>query len=67
VDIVLIKDQKPFPIEVKFGKLDFDGLKAFAKKFNINEGHIISSAIEQKHETDGRTFYAVPAFKFLLK
>lgn len=66
VDIVLF-DKNPTPVEIKYGKIEFDGIIAFMKKFNVNKGCIISFNKEEKKEIDKKTIEIIPAFKFLLK
>ena len=66
VDVV-IADKKPIPIEIKYGKLDTGGLIAFMKKFNINEGYIVSHEKEDDLKIDKYLIHVIPAFKFLLK
>ncbi len=66
VDVV-IADKKPIPIEIKYGKLDTVGLIAFMKKFNINEGYIVSHEKEDDLKIDEYLIHVIPAFKFLLK
>src|SRR3989338_814545 len=65
VDIVLAVD-KIVPIEIKYGKIDTNGILAFMDKFNIKEGHIVSYEKEDKQKTNGKTILITPAFKFLL-
>jgi hypothetical protein len=66
VDVVM-SDDKPFPIEIKYGKLSFEGILSFMKRFSVDEGCIISHSLEEKRTFDGKTVSVVPAFKFLLK
>jgi len=66
VDIV-IPNEKPIPIEVKYGRIETAGLQAFMRKFNVDSGYIISSNKEEKLEIDGKTIFVSPAFKFFLK
>jgi len=66
VDIV-VGDGKIIPIEVKYGKIDFGGMLAFMKKFNVNEGYIISHDKEEKKKIDKKIVHVIPAFKFLLE
>lgn len=66
VDTIMI-NKEIVPIEIKYGKLDFKGLLAFMKKFNIIEGHIISSHEERIQRFDKNKILITPAFKFLLK
>jgi len=64
VDIIL-KDNTPIPLEVKYGKLNYSGLRAFMKKFGIDEGYIISYQQETEHQLNGKTVHVIPAFKYL--
>ncbi len=64
VDIVL-SGKKPIPIEVKYGKIDFGGMTAFMKKFDVESGYVISSNKEMKKKIDGKSIQVIPAFKFL--
>jgi len=65
VDIVL-GTKKPVPIEVKHGKVDTSGLRAFMTKFNVGRGYVVTAKTEETQKMDGKTIVAVPAFKFLL-
>ncbi|MEM2909245.1 MAG: ATP-binding protein [Candidatus Bilamarchaeaceae archaeon] len=66
VDVVKAED-KITPIEIKYRKMDFEGLLAFMRKFDIDEGFVVSSEKEEERRVNGRTIHIVPAFKFLLK
>lgn len=66
VDAVII-NKTPIPIEIKSGKINFNGTLAFMKRFKINEGYIISYVEEEIKKIDGKTITVIPAFKFLLK
>lgn len=66
VDVVMA-NKGLTPIEIKYGKLSFDGLLAFMNKFKINRGFIITSETEQVQRIGDKTLLAIPAFKFLLK
>jgi predicted AAA+ superfamily ATPase len=65
VDIVTTNGE-PVPIEVKYGKTDFKGLLAFMKRFNVNEGYVISWDKEETRKINGRVISVVPASKFFL-
>jgi predicted AAA+ superfamily ATPase len=65
VDIVTTNGE-PVPIEVKYGKTDFKGLLAFMKRFNVNEGYVISRDKEETRKINGRVISVVPASKFFL-
>ena len=66
VDVV-IPNKIPKPVEIKYGKIDTTGLSAFMRKFNINEGYVISSSLQEKRKIDGKNIFITPAFKFLLE
>jgi predicted AAA+ superfamily ATPase len=65
VDIVTTNGE-PVPIEVKYGKMDFKGLLAFMKRFNVKEGYVISRDKEEIRKINGRVISVVPASKFFL-
>ena len=66
VDVVMA-DQKPEPIEIKYGKIETKGLLKFMEKFNVNKGYIVSLDQERKLEIGGKKIMIVPAYKFLLQ
>jgi len=66
VDIV-IADEAVTPVEIKYGKIDMDGIRTFIRKFNIDKGYIITKDMERRLEINGKTIYAVPAYKYLLR
>jgi predicted AAA+ superfamily ATPase len=66
VDIVL-DDQTLKPIEIKYGKIETEGLLRFMEKFHINEGYIISFNQEKTYEMNGKKIQITPAYKYLLQ
>jgi len=66
VDIVL-DDQTLKPIEIKYGKIETEGLLRFMEKFHINEGYIISFDQEKTYEMNGKKIQITPAYKYLLQ
>ncbi len=66
VDIVLT-GKRTMPVEVKYGKVEKKGILAFMKKFNLKEGLIVSSDIEDKLKVKGNEVKVIPAYKFLLR
>ena len=66
VDAVIINNEL-IPVEIKYGKLNFDGLLAFMKKFKADTGYIISSNKEEIQKFGDKKISVKPAFKFLLK
>lgn len=63
---VIIADNKSVPIEVKYGKIDTNGLMAFMRKFKVDEGYIISHAREESLNIDDKVIKIIPAFKYFL-
>ena len=66
VDII-IGEEIPIPIEVKFGKLSYRGLLSFMKKFDVENGYIISNRVEMEKTINNRKIKIIPAYKFLLR
>jgi predicted AAA+ superfamily ATPase len=66
VDAVLI-DKKITPIEIKYGRIDFEGLIAFMNKFKLEEGYILSNKEEREQKIDNKIIKIIPAWKWLLK
>lgn len=66
VDVVF-PQEKPLPVEIKYGKVDYAGLMAFMKKFKIDEGYIISFQNEEEKKIDNKIIRIIPAFQFLLE
>lgn len=66
VDLVMLKKEIE-PIEIKYGKIDVQGMLAFMRKFKVNKGSIISYDTEEKRKIGGKQILIIPAFKFLLK
>jgi len=78
VDIIIVNN-KIIPIEVKYGKIETNGILKFLTKFNLDKGYIISykeekiiTQIVNVREGTGvvkkveKTIYVIPAYKFLL-
>jgi predicted AAA+ superfamily ATPase len=66
VDIIL-DDQKLRPIEIKYGKIETEGLLRFMEKYHVNEGYIISNHLEKTYEINGKKILITPAYKYLLQ
>ncbi len=66
VDIV-VNDKEIIPIEVKYGKIDIDGLVAFMNKFHVDKGIVLSYKDEEKRKVDTKTIAIIPAYKYLLR
>ncbi len=65
VDVILAQNN-PIPIEIKYGKIDTTGLIRFMRKFKVNEGYIISHAREDSLKVDNNMIKIIPAFKYFL-
>jgi hypothetical protein len=66
VDIV-IAEKEPVPVEVKHGKVELSGLRAFMRKFGVKAGFVITRDEEGRRKLDGGTVNLVPAYEFLLR
>lgn len=66
VDIVLGEDE-PVPVEVKWGSVDIEGVERFMDKFNVDHGFVVSRDVEETREVEEGTIEVVPAYKFLLR
>ena len=66
VDAVLTNG-KTVPLEIKYGRTNLRGLRAFMKRFDINNAFAVSRDREETIESNGRTISVIPAFKFMLK
>jgi len=79
VDVILTKNNKIIPIEIKYGKIETTGLVKFLTTFNLDKGYIISYNEEKTITTNikiktnsgvvkeqKKTIYVIPAYKFLL-
>lgn len=64
VDIVMM-NKGPVPVEVKFGKIELDGLRAFMNRHKVKLGYVVSANREETRRSDGKTIRIVPAHKLL--
>jgi hypothetical protein len=65
VDVVL-DGPAPRPVEIKYGKIEREGVLAFMKKFKVNEAVIISRDKEYVHDDHGQKISVMPAYKYFL-
>ncbi len=69
VDII-VKDEKPLPIEVKYKSnitgSDMDSVLKFCRKFNAKRGIIVTKDISEKRNIEGIEILLIPAWAFLL-
>lgn len=66
VDVVL-PNKKLTPAEIKYGKINFEGLHAFMNKFKVSQGYVISLSQEREQEIAEKKISVLPAYKFLLR
>ena len=52
--------------QIKYGKMDFKGLLAFMKRFNVKAGYMISRDKEETRKINGQIISVVPASKVFL-
>jgi predicted AAA+ superfamily ATPase len=66
-EVDVIRDgESPMPIEIKYGKIELDGVLAFMKRYKVGEGMIISRDREHVYESNGRKIRVVPAYNHFL-
>ena len=64
VDAVAVEGDKISAFEVKYGKIDTDGLITFMQHFKINSGTIISKEAQKSMKVDGKNVEVTPAYRF---
>jgi hypothetical protein len=65
VDVVL-DGPAPRPVEIKYGKIEREGVLALMKKFKVNEAVIISRDKEYVYDDHGQKISVIPAYKYFL-
>jgi len=67
-EVDVIKSEKEIiPIEIKYGRIEYNGLLAFMRKFKVQEGYVLSFDTEKTQDINGKPIHIIPAFKFLLE
>ncbi|MFO8077963.1 MAG: ATP-binding protein [Thermoplasmatota archaeon] len=66
VDIIQLNEPLK-PIEIKYGKIETEGLLKFMDKKNIKQGIVLTNTIEDTKEFNNKIIQMVPAYKFLLE
>ncbi|MHA1301026.1 MAG: ATP-binding protein [Candidatus Helarchaeota archaeon] len=66
VDII-IPNEYPLPIELKYGKITTKSILTFMKKFNVKDGYIITHDKDSVKKFDNKTIHVIPVYKFLLE
>lgn len=65
VDLIL-GNETPKPVEIKYGAITIKGLLAFMRKFNLSEGYIVSYDKEEEIRREDKSIHVIPAPQFLL-
>ena len=65
VDLIL-GEETPKPVEIKYGQIKIKGLLAFMRKFKIREGYIVSYDKEEEISIEDKSIHVIPAPQFLL-
>ncbi|QLJ53486.1 MAG: hypothetical protein Sv326_1311 [Candidatus Fermentimicrarchaeum limneticum] len=65
VDIILA-GKEIIPVEVKYGKVDTQGISAFMRAFKVPMGYVVSLEKEGEFRRDAKRIKVIPAYKFLL-
>ena len=66
VDIIQLNEPLK-PIEIKYGKIETEGLLKFMDKKNIKQGIVLTNTIEDTKEFNNKIIQLIPAYKFLLE
>ena len=66
-EVDVITREKGMPIEIKYGKLDFDGVLEFMDRFGAKKGYIVSREAEDTKIYGSRRIDVVPVLKVLLQ
>jgi uncharacterized protein len=66
VDIIQLNEPLK-PIEIKYGKIETDGLLKFMDKKSIKQGIVLTNTIEDTKEVNNKIIQLIPAYKFLLE
>ncbi|MBI2507423.1 ATP-binding protein [Candidatus Woesearchaeota archaeon] len=64
IDIVLKKDQRIIPIEIKFGEADTDAIFRFLSEFDIKKGIVLTKDIFDKKTNNKKEILLVPLWAF---
>lgn len=66
VDVVRLVKGKILPIEIKSSRVDDRAIKVFMKKFNVNEGLILTYERRGEIKVDGKEIKIQPFYEYLL-
>ncbi len=66
VDVVLIQGERVVPVEVKYGKIEMEGILAFMNEFTVKKGYIVSHTQQEIKTVDERRVEVLPVSLFLL-
>ena len=63
---VIIFNKAIIPVEIKYGKIETNGLEKFMEKFHIEKGYIMSYEDEEIINKNNIIIKVIPAFKYFL-
>lgn len=66
VDMILT-NEKIIPIEIKYGKVEWEGMLAFMNKFKVPQGKIITFQQQGEKEIEGKKIDLIPAYAYFLQ
>lgn len=66
VDMVLTEGDSLLPVEIKFGKIELEGMFSFLESFKVKKGAVLSWNEDRKIEKKGKEILVIPAYKKLL-
>ncbi|MBN2542610.1 ATP-binding protein [bacterium] len=66
VDVVLVKDDKPIPVEIRQNYSKNNGLDNFLRKFKVNKALYITYDSEGKRKINGNDIQVQPFYRYFL-
>lgn len=67
VDIILAEGDKIIPLEIKYGKIETEGVRKFMESFNISRALILTPNREDVIKIKEKTIMIRPLYKYLLE
>lgn len=67
VDIILAEGDKIIPLEIKYGKIETEGVRKFMESFNISRALILTPNREDVIKIKEKTIIIRPLYKYLLE
>ena len=66
-EVDMVVKEGPLPIEIKYGRVEQEGVMSFMNKFKVNSAQIITNDIESVSRVGSKTINIIPAYKFMLR